>query len=308
MQGPGATGPDARIRDLLARRGPLTGAQLKEALAAAPYALWRICSTDPALAQRTVGQRYVRLDEKLPEYGRLSPSILREFLTYTVVGTADAPEALGAAAGALAEHIRQVSRRKRLTARRIVTDILHDHLSRPEDADRFCVGLAGDIVYQMSHEVFRPERSTGVMVQGSDLDIVVLVDDGSEGLAESLDRLIYQRKYYYLRNPAFREELDYVVKPLATLRRQTAFATFGEMVACKVWAEAEWLTGSHDLFERAKQVLTEAGIDRRLAGIRDRAIAQRDLHRRRLLELPRAELSPEDLLLFYTADESAEFE
>jgi len=36
--------------------------------------------------------------------------------------------------------------------------------------------IAGDIVYNMAHNVPCPERSTGKLVKGSDMHIVVVVD------------------------------------------------------------------------------------------------------------------------------------
>ena len=90
-------------------------------------------------------------------------------------------------------------------------------------ATSFCVLAAGDIVYGMAHDVPRRESSTQIVVDGSDLDVVVLLaDDAPDGLAALLDEALLARKWLYLRNPAFREEVDYVVKPLARLRQQAA--------------------------------------------------------------------------------------
>lgn len=292
----------------LAFRGPLTGAQLQEALGAPNFPLWKACMTDERIASRVIGRRYVRLDIKLDGYARLSPSILREFLTYTVLGPAEEPEALESAATALADHIQQISKRKLYTARRIMDDITRTFLADPELSPYFCVAVAGDIVYEMSHEVLRPERSTGILVEGSDLDIVVLVaDDAPAGLAEDLDAAIYAKKYYYLRNPGFREEIDYVVKTLGTLRDQTGFAGFHDMVACKVWAEGRYLTGDRGLFDRAKHLLVETGVADRLATMEREATITRAGRQARLLAMPSDELEPADLGLFYTAEESEEF-
>ncbi|MEA5153422.1 hypothetical protein [Raineyella sp.] len=289
-------------------RGPLTGSQLHEALGAAGFPLWKACLGDERLAHRVIGKRYVRLDIKLDGYVRLSPSILREFLTYTVVGPADRPEALDEAAAALADHIEQVSRRKLYTARRIMADITRPFLADPQLAGHFCVAIAGDIVYGMAHDVLRPERSTGILVQGSDLDIVVLVaDDAPDGLATALDEAIYAKKYFYLRNPGFREELDYIVKPLSTLRRQTALGDFHDMVACKVWAESRLLTGDEALFRAGKQVLADAGVVDRLHRVARAATETRAAQQQRLLAVRDDELCDDDMGLFYTAEESEEF-
>lgn len=304
----GLTSLAERALHTISFRGPLTGAQLQEALGAPSFPLWKACMVDDRLACRVVGKRYVRLDIRLDGYVRLSPSILREFLTYTVIGPADRPEALDAAGADLADHIQQVSKRKLYTARRIIDDITRRFLDDPRFAPHFCIAIAGDIVHQMAHEVLRPERSTGILVQGSDLDIVVLVDDEApEGMAADLDAAIYAKKYFYLRNPGFREELDYVVKPLSTLRRQTAFSDFHEMVACKVWDESRFLTGDRGLFDRAKELLRRTGVCDRLEALGHEAVAARARQQQRLLEVPQDELHDGDLGLFYTAEESEEF-
>lgn len=297
-----------RVLRTVSFRGPLTGSQLHDALGAGGLPLWQACVTDPRLAHRVIGRRYVRLDIKLDGYVRLSPSILREFLTYTVVGPSDDPDALDAAADALADHIEQVSRRKLYTARRIMDDITRSFLADPELAEHFCVAIAGDIVYGMAHDVLRPERSTGILVQGSDLDIVVLVgDDAPEGLATALDEAIYAKKYFYLRNPGFREELDYIVKPVETLRAQSAMTGFHDMVACKVWRESRLLCGDEGVFRAGKQVLEAAGVGDRLDALAREAATARAAHQQRLLTLPIDALHGDDLGLFYTAEESAEF-
>lgn len=308
MPGGGDRGLAERALRTLSFRGPLTGSQLQEALGAPNFALWKACMLDERIAHRVIGRRYVRLDIKLDGYVRLSPSILREFLTYTVLGPAEEPEALDAAAVELADHIQQVSKRKLYTARRIMDEITRPFQADPELAPYFCVAVAGDIVYDMAHEVLRPERSTGILVQGSDLDIVVLVaDDAPEGLAADLDAAIFAKKYYYLRNPGFREEIDYIVKPVSTLRDQCSFDDFHHMVACKVWAESRFLCGSRELFDAAKRMLVDCGVVDRLAGLEQEAIATRDSQQERLLATPWDDLRDGDLGLFYTAEESEEF-
>ena len=41
--------------------------------------------------------------------------------------------------------------------------------------------LAGDIVYGMGHDAPRSERSTGQMVRGSDVDLVVITEGRRTG-------------------------------------------------------------------------------------------------------------------------------
>jgi hypothetical protein len=301
---------EERISDLLATTGPLTGAEIRDALGDAPFAQWRACMRSPGLGLRRVGRRYLRLDTKVEGYARLSPSILREFRTYTVVGLAREGAAVERRAAVVEAHVREVSRAKRELAAEVAADVadrVGDVAAGPDLP--YCIVLAGDVVYDMAHDVPRPERSTGTLVRGSDLDLVVLVDDDApDELVTRLDRAMYERKGHYLANPAFREEIDYVVKRFSRLREQTELATFKAMVACKIFDEAVILLGSEELFAAGKQLLREGGVTEWLRGLEAAAIRSREDAERHLLAAEEGALGPEEMLLFYTELESEEFE
>jgi hypothetical protein len=203
-----------------------------------------------------------------------------------------------------------VSRRKlELTA-----DVAADVAARaatgiPGADEQVCIVLAGDVVYGMAHDVPRPERSTGTMVAGSDLDIVVLVDDAApDELVARLDRATYEKKAQYLANPAFREEIDYVVKRFGRLREQAELGSFQAMVAAKIFDEAVLLLGSGTLFTAGKELLRERGVTDWLRDLEGAAIRSRAEAERQLLATDGSELRGENLLLFYTDLESDEFE
>ena len=313
---------DARIVRLVEQRGPQTGAEIRDELGDEPFAQWKACMLSPDLVVRRVGTRYLRLDQRVEGYARLSPSILREFLTYSVVGLADDPAALQHRAEGIARHVREVTRSKLELARTVVSAIgaavaTGDRSAAPPGAiaeaafaeERFCVIIAGDIVYDMAHDVPRPERSTGRLVRGSDLDIVVVVDDGApEELIDEIDEAIYRQKYRTLINPAVREEIDYIVKPLGRLREQAEFDTFKKMVACKILHEGMLLYGSRELFEAAKKLLTAYGVIGRLEAMEAAAVSARAEAEATLLATDQAVLEGEELYLFHTAEESEEFE
>jgi hypothetical protein len=301
---------EERIVRLLEERGPQAGAELREALGDDGFGQWKACSLSNRLVLRRVGRRYLRLDHRVEGYARLSPSILREFLTYSVVGLADAPDALDARAEELAARIREISAAKLKLAGRFVSEI-GTRLLEGEGAEeeRFCVFLAGDIVYEMGHDAPRPERSTGQMVRGSDIDLVVIMDDQApEELKQQLDDAIYQQKYRYLFNPSIREEIDYTIKPLERLKEQARFDTFKEMVPCKILDEAVLLYGSEALCRAAKALLAERQIPEKLAAMEQAAAQARELAEKHLLGRAEASLSGDDLYLFYTSEESEEFE
>jgi hypothetical protein len=299
-----------RIKGLLETAGPLTGAEIRDVLGPASFAQYRACMLSPHLEVRRVGRRYLRLDTMVDGYARLSPSILREFLTYTVVGPAGDSVVLDRREAELAAHIRSVSRQKLELAGQVAADIAARVTDGGPSAEtRFCIVVAGDVVYEMAHDVPRPERSTGLLVRGSDLDLVVLVDDEApDELVDRLDRATYEKKQMYLTSPAFREEIDYVVKRFGRLREQAELGEFKAMVAGKIFDEAVLLVGSEQLFAAGKELLRERGVTDRLRAMERSAVCLREQAERQLLASGEREPHGEDLLLFYTDLESEEFE
>jgi len=286
------------------------GVELRDALVEEGFGLWKECKLCDELVVERVGRRYLRLDRKVEGYARLSPSILREFLTYSVIGLRADMGSLKARAERLAEHINEVSAAKRRLAQRIMGDIGSDVLERDgEYEERFCVLLAGDIVYGMGHDAPRSEKSTGHMVRGSDLDLVIITrDDVSEDLVQRLDENIYREKYRHLNNPAFKEEIDYVVKPLSRVEEQVAFDTFKRMVSCKILFESELLYGSREISKAVDDLVAERGIPEKLAQLEKVATEARGRAEDRLLQIADTELAGDDLYLFHTSEETEEFE
>ena len=300
---------EKEIITVLKKKGPLSGAEILETLGDDALLLWRACKLSKNLAIHTIGCRYLRLDSKIEGFARLSPSILREFLTYSVIGLAWDRDSLSRKANEIASHIKEVSKAKLELANNIFSTVL----SRLENdvliKDRACILIAGDIVYEMAHDVPRPERSTGKLVKGSDMDLVVVVDDlFPKDLMERMDEVIYQEKQKILMAPHLREEIDYVVKDLTRVREQVGFDTFKRMVACKILQEGTLLYGRQDLFKTVKAMLQEQGITEKLIGMEDRAtIFRRDAEDYLLREDPN-KIKNEGLYLFYPTEESEEFE
>jgi len=300
---------EKEIIKLLKEKGPLTGAELLETLGQDALLVWRACRLSEQVALQTIGCRYLRLDSKIEGFARLSPSILREFLTYSVVGLAGDQESLFRRAGEIALHIKEVSRAKLELAGNIFSTVLNRLENDVLTKEQACILMAGDIVYDMAHDAPRPERSTGKLVKGSDMDLVVVVDDlFPKELMRRMDELIYQEKQKVLITPHLREEVDYVVKDLARVREQMEFDTFKRMVACKILQESTLLFGNQDLFRAIKSMLQEQGITQKLMRMEEHAaIFRRDAEATLLREDPE-KIRNEALCLFYPTEESEEFE
>ena len=303
------SGMEQSIVKLVEEKGPLTGGEILDQVRQLNLLLWRTCCLSNRMQRRILGSRYLRLDQQVDGYARLSPSILREFMTYTVVGLPEAEQALDQRADQITQHIREVSQSKFALAHSIVAGIERQFASRWPKEGRICFILAGDIVYDMAHDVPRPEVSTGELVNGSDIDLVVVADDTlSNGFLKELDGGIYQEKYRTLISPSVREEIDYVVKKMERVREQLHFDTFKRMVACKILLEGVLLLGSRSLFEEIKTLLAESGVVQKLGEMERKARIFRERAEEYLLHTELTRISKEDLHLFYTSEESEEFE
>jgi hypothetical protein len=293
------------IISILKETGPLTGAQLLEQTHMEVLSLWQTCRLAPSLRFQTTGRRFLRLDRNVQGYARLSPSIRREFLTYMLVGLDSQTDALTARANMLKKETQRISQFKRDMAREAVMSAVAPLSVKSTILEKACFLIAGDAVYDMSHTVSRPEKSTGEMVQGSDLDIIVVIeDDLSPEIADMLDRAVHKRKHLLLVND--REEIDYLIKSIARVQEQLKFDIFSSMVASKILDEGQFLYGSQTVFERVKQLVSDYGISARLKALEQQATLARQSAETQLLRAGIENNRSEYLNLFYTHAEEDE--
>lgn len=300
---------EAHIIELLKEKGPLTGSEILQSTEADGLLLWRTCRVSRELLLCAVGTRYMRLDQRVEGFARLSPSILREFLTYSVIGLASDPLPAQEKADKILLHIEEVSKAKSQLAYSIVSSMANRLEIEVPIQEQVCFVIAGDIVYNMAHDVPRPERSTGKLVRGSDIDLVVIADETfPPPLMSRLDDAIYQEKYRLLMTPHIREEVDYVVKNMERVQEQLAFDTFKRMVACKILHEGTLLYGSDQIFHRVKSMLRDYGVTAKLQAMEKQALLFRNQAERRLLDEDADRSEQNEAHLFYPAEESEEFE
>jgi hypothetical protein len=297
------------IADFLRAQGPSTGLEITKGLNGDSLIIWRTCKLSKEFAIATVGDTYLRLDRRVDGFSRLSPSILRQFLTYSVIGLASDPVSLEQRAAETLTHVREISRQKFDLARQMVCGLaerLEDQWPRDHD---ICFIIGGDIVYGMAHDVPRPERSTGKLVRGSDIDLVIVVDDEMpDSFIKTLDENIYQEKYKMLITPSCNEEVDYIIKKLERVREQIKFDTFKHMVACKILQEGQCLYGSEALFRTLKAMLQDLGVTQRLRELEESAaIFRKNAEESLLYETPE-KIKADGMYLFYSAEELEEFE
>lgn len=293
--------------DIIGADGPVTGSQLVERAGADPLAMWRLCRRTPEIAMASAARRYLRLDRAVDGYARLSPSIRREFLTYTVLGNPDQEDAVAATVARLAKDAAKVSRYKTTVAREAIAGVVRDLGPHSGIEEEVAFVIAGDVVYDMAHVVPRPEPSTGRMVVGSDLDVIVIAtDDYPQKALEALDDAIHRKKHHLLVSAGYREEIDYIVKRLARVQEQVAFDTFEHGVAAKILHEGQWLAGSRPVFDAVKAMVRDAGVPQRVADLEAKAAKERQEAEAALLAPPSDTRATDHSNLFYTREEGDE--
>ncbi len=299
-----------RILEILERYGPLTGSQLKKKIDVSDgFMLWKTCYQSSHIIIHKIGRRYLRLDKHLNGYFRLSPSIFREFLDYSVIGLVQDREKILEKALFISNHMEIISRYKSSLAYRLIKGIVENMAQGDILLERCCFMIAGDTVYNMAHDVPRPEKSTGILVRGSDIDLVVVGNEEiSPGILKRLDDAILREKMNLLRNPHIREELDYVVKDMEKVHLQLRCKNFSDLVACKILYEAEFLYGSNDLFYSIKRLLKQKGLIQRFKEMEEKAEKRRKDYERLLLKGEGGEMTSECIHMFYPSEELEEFE
>jgi hypothetical protein len=287
--------------DLLVAHGPCTGAELLDLVDLEVFPLWQACCTQPGIVMRHIGRRYLRLDSVVEGYARLSPSIRREFLNYTVVGLTGQIGAIAARCLELEQGFVRVSQYKRELARDAIRRIVESSPNWERMHAHVCCMIAGDVVYNMAHDFERPEPSTGRLVRGSDLDVVIVLDEElTAAEREMLDEMVYREKWNMLVLPQFREEIDYVVKGMAEVLTQLQFDSLRHMIACKILHESELLYGSAELFARIKRLVNEFGIPGKLAHMQNMAMQEREAAEEELAGYSATEHAQACLHLFFT--------
>jgi hypothetical protein len=294
------------VEEILKKNGPLRGKELLKESKIDELSLWIICNKSKKITSEFAGRRFLRLDREVKGYARLTPSIKREFLTYTICGLRTDLREVKVKAKSLRQEIVEISKKKYELAKEIMSKIVETGKDSEAIKKEVCFIIAGDVVYEMAHLEPRPEVSTGEIVKGSDLDIVIIAEDNfSKKVLEELDSVIYREKYRYLKRPDYREEIDYVIKDMKKTKEQLRFEGFRSMLASKLLHEGRLLYGSERMFGKIKKMLSERKIPDRLGRMEQEAIVNRREAESFLLKY--GVKSPEECMkLFYTREEAEE--
>jgi len=301
---------DSEIQEILKAGGPKTGYELsKELPHITDIAIWRACYGSSEIRVSNCARYYLRYDITRGNELRLSPSILRDFLTFSLVYLTDQMVDIVEGGTMLANRFRTISLQKLSWAREALLkldedlqEVLYDHC---------VVFLSGDIAYYLAHETKRTHSQLGVEVNGSDIDIVIVTNRGAppDKIAKIESQLLTIKKIY-LMTSHIREELDFIVKPIDTMLGQLAYGDIHQKIASKILYESYFLMGRVDIYQTLMRHLKLRGTWDKIERDFETALGQRKDTIEKILNLaPDASTDDEEVAsLFFASKERLEFQ
>lgn len=298
---------EARVIARIGEEGPQLGKELAFAMPDVPVlALWQACFRSRAFLISHFASYYLRYDITRGDQVRLSPSILRDFLSFTLFGLPGQQEDMIERQGSLSNMHREISREKIALAQSVMKSVFLK-LTR-ETRSQLCAFIAGDLAYFLAHNEPREHAASGEMVKGSDVDIVIILsDDLPAEVQETIDGEMVRLKSVYLRHPAHRQEIDFITKRKSVMERQFGYGDIHDKIASKIAYESMFLGGSLTLYMEVREAMTRLGVDKLIEADFEHALKDRKNATRKLLNADAASIDDEMRSLFYFSQERVEF-
>lgn len=303
---PGLAEVEARVVEAIREKGPRIGKELAFDLPDVPsLALWQACYKSRELHISHFASYYLRFDITRDDQVRLSPSILRDFLSFTLFGLPGQRDQMIERQGTLSNYHREVSKEKIAVAQDVMSNLL---VQMPREVRaNLCAFIAGDLAYFLAHNEPREHAGIGEMIKGSDIDIIVIHQDLAPDIVEGIENDMTQLKNFYLRHPNHRHEIDFVVKSRAKMERQFRYTDIHDKIASKIAYESMFLGGSLPLYMAVRDTMKRTGVDELIEMDFAHALQDRKNAMRTLLEWTSGELDDETRSLFYFSQERVEF-
>ncbi len=300
-----------QIAALLDINGPMTGRQLSDNL---PFVddilLWKICYQSNIFRVINFARYYLRYDITREDQIRLSPSVLRDFLSFTLVYIAGQRSDATDKAAILANKHRLISLKKLKFARNTLLSLSPDILETIHY--KACCFIAGDISYFLAHEEPRIHQPTGAKLYGSDIDIIVVHEnDLSSDIIARAEAEVLAYKHRCIKNPAIGQEIDFIFKPVQKMLTQFSYADIHQKIASKILYESFFLYGRLDLYEKLTTDLEFSGTVKKIEDDFAKALAGRKATIKKILDLPQDQLDAMDKntqSLFFFSQERLEFQ
>lgn len=298
------------IIDLIRTHGPSPGAKLAEWLdGVPPIDLWRACYASRRIRIRNCARYYLRYDITRENVLRLSPSILRDFLTFSLIYLPEQSVSAVEGGTLLANKFRSISLRKLSRARQALLEL--DPVLQRELNDHCVVFLSGDIAYFLAHDTRRVHPTLNVPINGSDIDIVIVTNNQADpDKIKAIGDALLKIKHLYLLMPKVREELDFIVKPFDKMIDQLVYGDIHQKIASKILYESYFLMGRVDIYEALMRHLELRGTRAKIEADFETALGQRKDTIRKILALSPEESvkDPEVASLFFVSQERLEFQ
>ena len=298
---------EKRVIQLIAEKGPLIGKELAQSMPDVPVlALWQACYRSQTFRVSHFASYYLRYDITREDQVRLSPSILRDFLSFTLFGLPGQRDQMIERQGTLANMHREISREKIYVAQ-LVMKQLFVSLGR-EVRSQLCAFIAGDLAYFLAHNEPREHAASGEMVKGSDIDIVIILSESlPDEIKTRIDNEMTALKSFYLRHPQFRHEIDFICKRKSVIERQFQYTDIHDKIASKIAYESMFLGGSLTLYMEVRDAMSRTGVDGLIEQDFEHALKDRKNAMHTLLNVPGDTIDEETRSLFYFSQERVEF-
>lgn len=298
---------EARIEANLAEKGPRLGKELAADLHDVPHlALWQACYQSRKLHVSHFASYYLRFDITRDDQVRLSPSILRDFLSFTLFGLPGQRDKMIERQGTLSNMHREISREKLSIAQAVMKQVFVT-LGR-DIRSQLCAFIAGDLAYYLAHNEPREHVASGEMVKGSDIDIIIILSESlPDEVQERIDTEMTALKNFYLRHPEYRHEIDFICKRKSVMERQFQYSDIHDKIASKIAYESMFLGGSLTLYMEVRDAMLRTGVDRLIEADFDHALKDRKHAMHTLLEANTDTIDEETRSLFYFSQERVEF-
>lgn len=297
------------IETILRKHGPQSGSALSERFPDVhPIGLWKLCYGSKNILIQNCARYYLRYDVTRENMLRLSPSILRDFLTFSLIYLPEQGVQSVEAGTRLANRFRRISLRKLSLAREALLRLPND-LQR-ELNENCVVFLSGDIAYYLAHDTVRQHDSLNVPIKGSDIDIIIIknLESNSDKVAQ-IDAELLKIKRQYLISPNIREELDFIVKPIGRMLDQLSYQDIHQKIATKILYESYFLMGRVDIYQSLMRHLEVSGARKKIESDFEVALTERKQTIAKIMNLSLMQLDKDENVqsLFYASQERLEF-
>jgi hypothetical protein len=281
--------------------GPLTGKELMHKLPSIKsHVLWRAVMLSENVAVRFAGIHYPRIEKK-PDgtpHPRLSPSLLREFHSYSAIARRD-DSRIDELVERIVQQRKESSARRLREAKTIVMELAHRFPGR-----EIAIGLSGDVAQDMAHDEKRINPLSGEIMDGSDFDFVVILGDEVTQEASNQVEIAFMFAQDVMQGQRIAPvEVDLYLFRASQLNALTS-NNANDLKDAKNILHSIWLYGDQHLFEEAQRVLRETGMAEKIEASTHEAHRLRGAKRIALLSKDTTRWTNDDIDFFVGTFES----